>query len=37
MSEFTHFDAKGDARMVDVSSKGETERVAVASGHIVMQ
>ena len=37
MSEFTHFDAKGDARMVDVSSKNETERVAVASGQIVMQ
>jgi cyclic pyranopterin monophosphate synthase len=37
MSEFTHFDAKGDARMVDVSSKDETERTAVASGKIVMQ
>lgn len=37
MSEFTHFDAKGDARMVDVSSKDETERVAVASGQIVME
>ena len=37
MSEFTHFDAKGDARMVDVSSKDETERMAVASGQIVMQ
>ena len=37
MSEFTHFDAKGDARMVDVSAKDETERVAVASGQIVMQ
>jgi cyclic pyranopterin phosphate synthase len=37
MNEFTHFDAKGDARMVDVSSKDESERVAVASGRIVMQ
>jgi cyclic pyranopterin phosphate synthase len=37
MSEFTHFDAKGDARMVDVSSKDETERVAIASGQIAMQ
>lgn len=37
MSEFTHFDAKGDTRMVDVSAKDETERVAVASGQIVMQ
>ncbi|HVA13586.1 MAG TPA: cyclic pyranopterin monophosphate synthase MoaC [Stellaceae bacterium] len=37
MSEFTHFDHKGDARMVDVSTKSETERVAVAAGSIVMQ
>jgi cyclic pyranopterin monophosphate synthase len=37
MSEFTHFDAKGDATMVDVSAKAETERVAVASGRITMQ
>src|SRR5215469_3730742 len=37
MSEFTHFDAKGDATMVDVSAKAETERVAVARGRITMQ
>jgi cyclic pyranopterin phosphate synthase len=37
MSEFTHFDAKGDATMVDVSAKAETERVAIASGRITMQ
>ena len=37
MSEFTHFDAKGDAHMVDVSAKAETERVAVAGGRITMQ
>ena len=37
MSEFTHFDAKGDAVMVDVSGKAETERVAVAAGRVVMQ
>ena len=37
MSEFTHFDAKGDATMVDVSAKAETERVAVAAGRITMQ
>jgi cyclic pyranopterin phosphate synthase len=37
MSEFTHFDAKGDAHMVDVSAKAETERVAVATGRITMQ
>ncbi|MCG8421749.1 MAG: cyclic pyranopterin monophosphate synthase MoaC [Proteobacteria bacterium] len=37
MSEFTHFDEQGRARMVDVSGKGETERVAVASGRVVMR
>jgi cyclic pyranopterin monophosphate synthase len=37
MSEFTHFDAKGNATMVDVSAKAETERVAVAGGRITMQ
>jgi cyclic pyranopterin phosphate synthase len=37
MSEFTHFDAKGDATMVDISIKAETERVAVAGGRITMQ
>ena len=37
MSDFTHFDAKGDATMVDVSAKAETERVAVAGGRITMQ
>lgn len=34
--ELTHFDAQGNARMVDVGAKGETERVAVAKGSIVM-
>jgi cyclic pyranopterin monophosphate synthase len=37
MSDFTHFDAKGNAAMVDVSSKDETERVAVASGSVLME
>ena len=37
MNDFTHFDAKGDATMVDVSAKAETERVAVAGGRITMQ
>jgi cyclic pyranopterin phosphate synthase len=37
MNEFTHFDAKGDAHMVDVSAKAETERVAIAGGRITMQ
>ncbi len=32
----THFDADGQAHMVDVGSKSETRRVAVAEGRIVM-
>jgi cyclic pyranopterin phosphate synthase len=36
MSDFTHFDAKGDAVMVDVSAKQETDRVAVAAGSVIM-
>src|ERR1700709_2740565 len=32
----THIDAKGEARMVDVSAKSVTERVAVAEGRVVM-
>jgi cyclic pyranopterin phosphate synthase len=32
----THIDAKGDARMVDVSDKPATERTAVAEGRVVM-
>src|ERR1700727_1675653 len=32
----THIDATGEARMVDVSSKPATERVAVAEGRVVM-
>jgi len=32
----SHFDAKGDAHMVDVSDKPVTSRVAVATGHISM-
>ena len=34
---FTHFDAQGQAHMVDVSAKSETRRVARAEGRIVMQ
>jgi cyclic pyranopterin phosphate synthase len=37
MSGFTHFDADGKARMVDVSEKAETERIATAKGCIRMQ
>lgn len=32
----THIDEKGDVRMVDVSQKADTERVAVAEGFISM-
>ena len=32
----THFDAAGQAHMVDVGDKGETRRVARAAGRIVM-
>ncbi len=32
----THFDAQGQAHMVDVSDKAVTARVAVAAGHIKM-
>src|SRR3981081_1119061 len=32
----THIDASGEARMVDVSAKPATERVAVAEGRVVM-
>ena len=34
MSDFTHFDAAGNALMVDVSDKADTARVAVAQGKI---
>jgi cyclic pyranopterin monophosphate synthase len=33
----THFDARGEAHMVDVGDKAITQRVAVATGRIVMQ
>lgn len=33
---FSHFDTNGNARMVDVSDKPDTERVAVAAGRIKM-
>lgn len=32
----THIDEKGDVRMVDVSAKPDTERIAVAEGSILM-
>ena len=33
----THFDATGQAHMVDVGSKNETHRIAIASGIICMK
>ncbi|WP_425049968.1 cyclic pyranopterin monophosphate synthase MoaC [Psychromarinibacter sp. S121] len=36
MAELTHFDAKGDAHMVDVSDKAVTSRTAVAEGCVIM-
>jgi len=35
-SPFTHFDAQGQAHMVDVGAKASTHRVAVATGRIQM-
>jgi cyclic pyranopterin phosphate synthase len=37
MPRLTHFDAKGRARMVDVTAKAVTDRVAVAKGAVLMQ
>ena len=34
--ELTHLDERGNARMVDVSGKPATERVALAEGRIIM-
>jgi cyclic pyranopterin phosphate synthase len=36
MPELSHFDARGNARMVDVADKAETRRVAVARGSVLM-
>jgi cyclic pyranopterin phosphate synthase len=33
----SHFDRKGEARMVDVSAKEETERAAVVKGSVLMK
>jgi cyclic pyranopterin phosphate synthase len=37
MSDLTHFDERGNARMVDVGGKDVTERVATAQASVVMQ
>jgi cyclic pyranopterin phosphate synthase len=34
--KLTHLNRSGDARMVDVSAKAATERVAVAEGRVIM-
>lgn len=36
MKKLTHFDARGQARMVDVAAKDETHRIARAGGRIRM-
>ena len=36
MSDFTHFDARGNARMVDVTAKDETARTATAKARVTM-
>jgi cyclic pyranopterin phosphate synthase len=37
MTKLTHFDADGNALMVDVGAKPETERSATAAGSVYMQ
>ncbi len=36
MSKLTHFDSEGQAHMVDIGGKNDTERVAIATGSIHM-
>jgi len=35
-TKLSHIDQRGQARMVDVSAKGATERMAVAEGRVIM-
>jgi len=37
MNSLTHFDAQGQAHMVDVASKAATHRIGIAGGRIEMQ
>ena len=37
MTKLTHVNSKGEARMVNVSQKGDTEREAVAKGKVLMK
>ena len=36
MSQLTHFNTAGEAHMVDVGDKAQTQRVAIAEGRIIM-
>ena len=36
MSKFTHLDSDGNAIMVDVSEKPQTERMAIAKGEVLI-
>jgi cyclic pyranopterin phosphate synthase len=36
-TELTHIDPRGQARMVDVSAKNATERIAIAEGRVIMR
>src|SRR5258708_32446698 len=36
-SPLTHIDQRGEARMVDVTDKGATERIAIAEGRVIMR
>ncbi|MBL94952.1 MAG: cyclic pyranopterin monophosphate synthase MoaC [Magnetovibrio sp.] len=37
MAEFSHIDPDGNAVMVEISAKSETERIAVAKGSVFME
>ena len=37
MSQLTHFNQAGEAHMVDIGSKAETDRLAIATGNIQVQ
>ena len=37
MSKLTHVNSRGEARMVDVSQKGDTKREAVAKGRVMIK
>src|SRR4029450_557487 len=37
VNPLTHINQRGEARMVDVTQKGATERIAVAEGRVIMR